>query len=102
MIEKASAQAAYAIMSFGGFLGHWGEKSSFPWRTLTYDTVQSGYVMMGFLNRQLAAADWVSLRRPRAGGWSSAKLQEPPKTSIVIIERAQRSNAATACGSPRL
>jgi sporulation protein YlmC with PRC-barrel domain len=45
MIEKTSGQAAYAIMSFGGFLGIGEKYHPLPWRTLTYDTVQGGYVI---------------------------------------------------------
>lgn len=43
MLNKATGQVAYAIMSFGGFLGM-GE-SYLPWRALTYDTRQDGYVV---------------------------------------------------------
>jgi sporulation protein YlmC with PRC-barrel domain len=45
MLEKTSGQAAYAIMSFGGFLGIGEKYHPLPWRTLTYDTVQGGYVI---------------------------------------------------------
>jgi PRC-barrel domain len=37
MIEKISGRVAYAVMSFGGFLGM-GEEESIPWGKLTYDT----------------------------------------------------------------
>ena len=45
MIEKASGKAAYAIMSFGGFLSIGDSYHPLPWRSLTYDDHQGGYVV---------------------------------------------------------
>ena len=45
MINKRSGQVAYAIMSFGGFLGMGESYHPLPWRALTYDTNQGGYVV---------------------------------------------------------
>jgi hypothetical protein len=38
MIDKYSGQVAYAVISFGGFLGMGESYHPLPWRTLTYDT----------------------------------------------------------------
>jgi sporulation protein YlmC with PRC-barrel domain len=43
MIEKVSGQVAYAVMSFGGFLGLGSEEYTIPWSKLNYDTNLSGY-----------------------------------------------------------
>ena len=43
MIEKLSGRVAYAVMSFGGFLGMGGEEHAIPWSKLTYDTRLNGY-----------------------------------------------------------
>ena len=43
MIEKISGKVAYAVMSFGGFLGMGEEEHAIPWGTLTYDTSLGGY-----------------------------------------------------------
>ena len=43
MIEKLSGQVAYAVMSFGGFLGMGSEEHTIPWRKLNYDTSLGGY-----------------------------------------------------------
>jgi hypothetical protein len=43
MIEKLSGQVAYAIMSFGGFMGMGSEEHTIPWRKLNYDTSLGGY-----------------------------------------------------------
>jgi uncharacterized protein YrrD len=45
MIDKVSGKAAYAIMSFGGFLGIGEKYHPLPWSTLTYDESKGGYVV---------------------------------------------------------
>jgi hypothetical protein len=45
MIDKVSGQVAYAVMSFGGFLGMGDRYHPLPWHVLTYDTGQGGYVV---------------------------------------------------------
>jgi len=45
MIDKRSGQVAYAIMSFGGFLGMGESYHPLPWGVLTYDTGMGGYVV---------------------------------------------------------
>jgi hypothetical protein len=45
MVDKRSGQVAYAVMSFGGFLGIGAHCHPLPWRVLTYDTRQGGYVI---------------------------------------------------------
>src|SRR6185312_8368889 len=43
MIDKVSGKVAYAVVSFGGFLGMGEEYFPMPWRSLTYDTNLGGY-----------------------------------------------------------
>jgi sporulation protein YlmC with PRC-barrel domain len=43
MIDKRSGKVAYAIMSFGGFLGLGHEHYPVPWARLTYNTSLGGY-----------------------------------------------------------
>ena len=45
MVDKRSGQVAYAVMSFGGFLGLGGSYHPLPWKVLTYDTGKGGYVV---------------------------------------------------------
>ena len=44
MIDKVSGKVAYAVMSFGGFLGMGDRYHPLPWNVLTYDTSQGGSV----------------------------------------------------------
>ena len=43
MIEKISGKVAYAVMSFGGFLGLGADEHTIPWSKLNYDTSLGGY-----------------------------------------------------------
>jgi hypothetical protein len=43
MLDKMSGKAAYAVLSFGGFLGLGEDYYPTPWSNLTYDTRLGGY-----------------------------------------------------------
>ncbi len=43
MLNKRSGKVAYAVMSFGGFLGIGERYHPLPWDSLTYDTDKGGY-----------------------------------------------------------
>ena len=45
MIHKVSGQVAFAILSFGGFMGMGEKFHPLPWSVLTYDTGRYGYVV---------------------------------------------------------
>ena len=45
MIDKVSGRVAYAVMSFGGFLGIGDRHHPLPWQVLKYDTGQGGYLV---------------------------------------------------------
>ena len=45
MIDKPTGKVAYAIMSFGGFLGIGNQFHPLPWSILKYDTTMGGYVV---------------------------------------------------------
>src|SRR4051794_20327501 len=45
MLNKLNGQVAYAVMSFGGFLGIGESYHPLPWRILSYDTALGGYVV---------------------------------------------------------
>ena len=45
MIDKLSGKVAYAVISFGGFLGIGSEYHPVPWPTLKYDTNLGGYLV---------------------------------------------------------
>ncbi len=45
MLDKVSGKVAFAVMSFGGFLGIGEKYHPLPWSTLTYDLQQGGYVV---------------------------------------------------------
>jgi len=43
MIDKRSGRVAYAVVSFGTFLGFGGEEYTLPWGKLDYDVELGGY-----------------------------------------------------------
>jgi hypothetical protein len=45
MVGKRSGRVAYAVMSFGGFLGIGQRYHALPWTVLTYDPDRGGYVI---------------------------------------------------------
>lgn len=45
MIDKLTGQTAYAVMSFGGFLGFGEDYYPLPWSLLKYDEQLDGYVI---------------------------------------------------------
>lgn len=45
MIDKLTGKVAYAVMSFGGFLGMGNSYHPLPWSLLKYDVDKSGYVV---------------------------------------------------------
>src|ERR1700733_14599072 len=67
MLNKSTGQVAYAIMSFGGFLGMGESYHPLPWRALTYDTRQDGYVVDIDRSRLEAAPSYTARDEPN---WS--------------------------------
>jgi hypothetical protein len=74
MIDKISGKVAYAVVSFGGFLGMGEDYFPMPWSSLKYDTTLGGY-RTGMTESQLKGApkfnrntdwDWSDRSRDRA------------------------------------
>jgi hypothetical protein len=74
MIDKISGKVAYAVISFGGFLGMGEDYYPMPWRNLKYDTTLGGY-RVGVTEDELKGApkfnrstdwDWSDRSRDRA------------------------------------
>jgi PRC-barrel domain len=55
MIDKINGKVAYAVLSFGGFLGMGEDFYPVPWSTLDYDTNLGGY-RVNFTRDQLDRA----------------------------------------------
>ena len=65
MIDKLSGKVAYAVISFGGFLGIGEDYYPMPWSTLKYDTNLGGY-RVGVTKDQLDKAPKYS----ESTGWN--------------------------------
>jgi hypothetical protein len=64
MIDKYTGQVAYAVMSFGGFLGIGEKYNPLPWKMLTYDTRLGGYVVDLDRNKLEKAPSYTSTDAP--------------------------------------
>ncbi len=73
MIEKISGKVAYAVMSFGGFLGMGGDEHTIPWGSLHYDTSLGGY-RTNITEEQLRGAPAYS--RDRDTDWSDRQREQ--------------------------
>ena len=81
MLNKLNGQVAYAIMSFGGFLGIGESYHPLPWRVLTYDTRLGGYVVDLDRKRREAAPHYTASNQPDwsiYGGQVDAYYMVPP------------------------
>jgi hypothetical protein len=45
MVDKPTGRVAYAVLSFGGFMGLGSKHFPLPWDMLRYDTTLRGYVV---------------------------------------------------------
>ena len=100
MVDKMSGQVAYAVMSFGGFLGIGDSYHPLPWKSLTYDTTAGGYV--------------VDLDRSRLEGAPSYKADEDPWSTsrlwsldlrllwlgVSLLIEAERDSKHRRCFAP--
>jgi hypothetical protein len=64
MVGKRSGEVAYAIMSFGGFLGVGQKYHPLPWNALTYDTDKKGYVIDANKERLMRAPSYQAGEEP--------------------------------------
>jgi hypothetical protein len=55
MIDKISGKVAYAVLTFGGFMGIGEDYYPLPWANLKYDTKLEGYIT-GITEQQLKDA----------------------------------------------
>lgn len=73
MIDKISGQVAYAVLSFGGFLGMGTDHYPLPWSTLKYDTNLGGY-RVNITREQLENAP--RYREDETWDWSASSRGE--------------------------
>jgi sporulation protein YlmC with PRC-barrel domain len=71
MINKMSGRVAYAVMSFGGFLGLGQKFFPVPWSQLRYEPAKEGYVT-SITEGQLSAAPGYDAQR----SWEDADWRD--------------------------
>jgi len=67
MIDKWSGKVAYAVMTFGGFLGIGDDYRALPWSLLHYNKDLNAYELY-------ATADQLRNAPVLAGGWDSGEV----------------------------
>ncbi len=72
-IDKVSGHVAYAILSFGGFLGLGDRYHPVPWGLLTYDVDKGGYVVPLDKERVENAP---SFEARELGGWNDSHSRD--------------------------
>jgi sporulation protein YlmC with PRC-barrel domain len=73
MIDKKSGRVAYAVMTFGTFLGIGGEEHTIPWNKLDYDTNLGGF-RTDITEDQLRGAP--TFYRDRDYGWNDRNREK--------------------------
>lgn len=118
MVDKYSGQVAYAVMSFGGFLGMGQSYHPLPWKVLCYDTTKGGYVVDLDKERLKQAPSFAAGQTPNWSdrGWSKSideyydRPDHPREESAVDDAVADTfpasdppswSGGATGAGKPR-
>ena len=86
MIDKISGKVAYAVISFGGFLGMGEDYYPMPWASLKYDTSVGGY-RVGVTEDQLKGAPKYN-RNTESDCLTAAGTR---RSTITIVHR---------CGTP--
>ena len=75
MIEKVGGKVAYAVMSFGGFLGIGEDYYPLPWHVLTYNERLGGYEV-NLTEQQLKGAPHYGQHETGTGGSGSNRETE--------------------------
>lgn len=71
MIDKHTGKVAYAVVTYGGFLGIGSERRALPWSVLTYDTNLNGYVVSAADDILRSGPSGVSERELNDRAWGS-------------------------------
>ena len=85
LIEKITGRVAYAVMSFGGFLGLAHSHYPIPWAALKYDTGLQGY-RTGITEAQLRDAPEFSDNSWGDRDWETRTHQHSARLSIGVLK----------------
>jgi hypothetical protein len=97
MIDKPSGKVAYAIMSFGGFLGMGNQYHPLPWSVLKYDTNLGGYVV-NLDKRQLEGAPAYDVGTEPAWAIAPTKTRYTTTTASGLTGLCNRSASQPRLG----
>src|ERR1039458_4435664 len=95
MIDKLSGKVAYAVLSFGGFMGMGEDFYPMPWSTLKYDTNLGGY-RANLTKDQLDKAPKYS----KSADWNWNR-DNAPQTKRARLDRRNRRKAYSSSDKRR-
>ena len=95
MIDKINGKVAYAVMSFGGFMGIGEDYYPLPWSLLTYNPRLEGYEV-NVSAQQLNGAPKYSARE----AWDCPKVNPESSPCRLAIRRTRACELARAWFSP--
>jgi hypothetical protein len=81
MIDKLSGNVAYAVLSFGGFLGMGQKHAPIPWARLSYDRTLGAYrleISDDELIRAPTVRSTITIACPRTGAPTDRRRLDPP------------------------
>ena len=93
MVDKYSGKVAYAVMSFGGFLGIGERYHALPWEKLDYDASMGGYVVD--IDRATLERDWAASEYGREVP-ASAAVEQLAKAALMPVSSFCRTTAAAS------
>jgi sporulation protein YlmC with PRC-barrel domain len=97
VISKREGTIAYALMSFGGFLGIGEKYHPLPWDVLTYDTSLGGY-QVGTAGENFREAPSYSRNEIDSGDWGSATDDYYSESGSWLTRRDSALGAGVADG----
>ena len=105
MIDKISGKVAYAVMSFGGFMGIGEDYYPLPWSLLTYNTQLEGYEVNVSEQQLKGAPKYLQARelglvRPVARQAGLRLLRRRPVLGIVIRDTSETHDFGGHEGEP--
>jgi len=100
MVDKYTGQVAYAVMSFGGFLGLGESYHPLPWKVLTYDTRLEGYVIDLDRERLKNAPRYDAGEEPFADPAFGQRPRRLLRRALSVSEGWRRTSEASRRAAP--
>ncbi len=105
MLDVTTGRIAYAVLSFGGFLGMGNKLFAIPWSALTLDTDQECFIL-NIAKERLESAPgfdkdhWPAMADPTWAKDLHSYYDAPPYWESDLRSRDPRTSAGSTMGNP--